>query len=116
MSDVHRLKRKVKKYEAILKDLMEEDEESDLTQSSIYEKTKDGEIQKKVLSNTGESFIVVDHGRDLTELNKSSYRAIKEQDSYARYKNVENKAKTAGGVYGWGTYLVGIGNLVVWFL
>lgn len=114
MSEVRRLRKKVKRYEEILKDLI--DEESELTESSIFEKDRDGNIQKKVMTTLGESFWVVDQGRDLSELNKSIYQAIKKQDSYRNYKNVETNFKTAGGVYGWANYILGVGNLVVWFL
>jgi hypothetical protein len=114
MSEVQRLKKKIKRYEEILKEI-EDDEENELLQSSIFERNKNGTIQKVVRSNLGSGFLVLDQGRDLDELNKSTYNAIAKQDSYSQYKRVEQNVKEAGGVYAWTTYMFGIANLV-WLL
>ena len=107
-------KKKILKYEEMIRDLLN-DEDSEMMESSIFEKDPDGTLRKQVLTTYGDRFTIIDSGRNLSELNKSRLSVIQEQDRFAACQDAKTKLKQAGSLYGWGTYLAGIGQMIVWF-
>ena len=106
---VQRMKSKIQKYETILKDLMEDsdDEEDEI----IVERNVHGETNKTVSGKLGDSYYIVDNGKNLEELNKSEYDAIKSQDDLYKYNKAKNAATKAGTVWGWTIGILGLGKV-----
>ncbi len=71
------------------------------------------DLNKKVKSDLTESFLVIDHGKNLNELNKKEQNIIKEQDSYSKYQNTNAYCQKASGLYKIAYYAISIGK---WFI
>ena len=80
--------------------------------SMIIFKDNDGYYQKKVRSEIGESYLILDENRDIDELNQSERNIIKRQDDFKKYDNVCKQLNKFSSVYGWGVAIVSCGR---WF-
>ena len=111
------LKKKLELYEKLMSDMKEleahDPSYNPLAESVIVEKDNYGNINKKVKSDLTESFLIVDHGKNLSELSKREQQVILEQDSYHKYKKTTEYLQKANGVYGVAYYALSIGK---WFL
>ena len=116
-SSCKKLKKKLDIYEKLVQDMKEIDNNDNshnsLRESVIIEKDNYGNINKKVQSDLSESFFIVDHGKNISELNKKEQNIILEQDSYHKYKKTNEYMQKASGVYGAAYYVLRIGK---WFL
>ena len=123
---IKKLERKIKKYEALIKNLIENsdsesedstycDESNDRnninTNSIIIEKEKDGTTYVLSQTKLGDAFVIVDDTKDLTELNKNELNIIKCQDDLHNYEKSCNYYKKVGTAWGWTTFIAGIGRL-----
>ena len=113
-----KLKKKLDTYEKFMKELQELDKSeikytNPLQESVIVEKDNFGNINKKVRSDLSESFLIVDKGKNLLELDKKEQQVILEQDSYHKYKNTSDKLQKANGVYKAARYVIGIGKWLI---
>jgi hypothetical protein len=110
------MQKKLDIYEKFIKELQEIDKKDEqynynpLEESVIIEKDNFGNINKKVRSDLSESFLIIDKGKDLKELNKSEHAIIKEQDSYHKYKNTTEYLSRADGVYKTIGYIIKYGK------
>lgn len=112
-------KKKLELYEKFIKELKSINIEStnieninntdSLRESIIIEKDN----SKKLRSDLTESFMVIENGKDLKELNKRDLDIILEQDSYAKYQNANYYCQKANGLYKIGYYALSIGK---WFI
>jgi hypothetical protein len=111
--EVIKLKKKLKKYNDILKELAAE-EETD-TNKSVYKSIIiETGTQKKVLpSDLGESFLVVDDIKNLDELNKNEQVIIHAQDDLSKAEKTKKYFKRLNNSYGWVCTAFGVSRLVV---
>ena len=114
------LQKKVDIYERFFKEMKQLEEEENkyksaeaLTDSIYIEKDMDGNRHMKVKSNLSESFILIDKGKDLTELNKKDQNIINEQKNLHDYVTTKEYVEQANGVHKVIRYVVGIGK---WFI
>ena len=63
-----------------------------------------------------ESYIVIDSGKNLAEINKDEQAAIKKQDEFANYESTAKYFKKGTTVYGIGCTVVNVGKYFVSFL
>jgi len=135
-----KLEIKIKKYESVLRQLLEEEEEKeidnnnnnrmysktceeedlywkpssnnfeDLEESIIFERDKDGVLSKKINSDIGESFIIMDEKKDLKEINKKEYNTIKEQENLHQYNKGSSVLKKLGPIYTVGSTTIKYGK------
>lgn len=107
-SNCKTLKKKMDAYEKFIQELKEIDDKkpqevqynfNPLEESVIIEKDNEGNINRKVRSDLSESFLIVDRGKNLVELDKKEQQIILEQDSYHKYKNTSEYLSKASGVY-----------------
>lgn len=121
MSDEHS---KIKRYEKVLDLLMDDsvfiemvnrkgrDKDKKLDEDIIMNHLDD---QTRVRSDLGESYNVVEEGRDLNELDKSVYTSLKAQDAYKKYKKIGKMGgmlKKSSIIYGITGTLVGVGTFI----
>jgi len=114
------LQKKVDIYERFFKEMKELEEEEiknksyeQLTDSIIIEKNIDGNRNMKVKSNLSESFILIDKGKNLTELDKKDQNIINEQNNLHDYVVTKEYVDQASGVYSVVKYVVGIGKWIL---
>lgn len=121
-SNCKNLKKKLELYENFMKGMkdIEADDNynqnyngNSLTESVIFEKDNYGNLNKKVKSDLTESFLVIENGKKLEELNKREQDIIKEQDSYSNYQNASAYCQKASGLYKVAYYALSIGK---WFV
>lgn len=114
-SNCKNLQKKLELYENFVKDMkdIEISNNNLLGESVIIEKDNWGNLNKKIRSDLTESFLVVENGKNLIELNKKEQGSITEQDAYSNYQNAETYLKKANGVYTVAYYAMRIGK---WFL
>ncbi|ARF09582.1 hypothetical protein Indivirus_1_205 [Indivirus ILV1] len=112
-SNCKNLQRKLELYENFVKDIKTIDNNNLLKESIIIEKDNYGNSNKKLKSDLTESFLIVDKGKNLNELDKKEQDIIKEQDSYSNYQNANTYIKKANNAYTISCYVVSIGK---WFL
>ncbi|AYV76884.1 MAG: hypothetical protein Barrevirus3_4 [Barrevirus sp.] len=108
------LKQKLDLYENFLKDVKDldinTDNNSDLRESMIIEKDNYGNINKKIRSELGESFLLIDKGKNIGELDKREQNVILEQDSYHNYQNGNEYLKKLGSLYTVAYYGIKVGK------
>jgi len=112
------LQKKVELYEKLMSDMKALDEHEQkqytsnnpLLESVIIEKDNYGNINKKVKSDLTESFLIIDHGKNLSELPKREQQVITEQDSYYKYKKTTAYFEKAKGISGAAYYALSIGK------
>lgn len=114
---ISNMKKKIEKYKETLNYLLDENlndtnyinntsntddnyDNSDLYESIIIYKDNDGYTQKKINSNLGESFLIVENGKDLSELNKNELRAVNKQNNLRKYEKIKKYVKKTNSVYG----------------
>ena len=117
-SSCKNLKKKLDMYENFVKDMqkleiIEERNNSHynpLEESVIIEKDNSGNQVKKIRSDLSESFMVVEKGKNMQELNKKERDIIKEQDAYSNYQNTNAHFKKANGAYKAAYYVLSVGK------
>jgi hypothetical protein len=104
------LERKIQIYEKCLKDIHEIDQEmiGELEASILIDQNYD----QKIKSNLSESFIVIDEGKKLVELNKKEQYAINEQNNLHNYIKATTYADKANTIYGKISYVLSFGNWI----
>lgn len=106
---------KINRYEDALRDILQynaiKDDYYDYT--GYVERDRDGNVIKKIRSNLTESFIVVDTGKDLDELDKKEINTIKMQDDLKNYTQTKQYIGKFSGVYSAVGMAVGVGTLVI---
>jgi hypothetical protein len=114
------LQKKVDIYERFFKEMKELEEEENkyksfeaLTESVYIEKDNDGNRNMKVKSHLSESFILIDKGKDLTELNKRDQNAINEQKNLHDYTVAKEYVEEANGIYSIVRFAFSIGKWLV---
>lgn len=116
-SNCKNLKKKLELYENFMKGVNDmkdiETDDNPLAESMIFEKDNYGNLNKKVKSDLTESFLVIENGKKLEELNKKEQDIIKEQDSYSNYQNASAYCQKASGLYKVAYYALSIGK---WFV
>lgn len=112
------LQQKLEKYQYIIKELLEENERfNEPTQNSIIiEKDNYGNSIKKVPSKLGDSYIIIDTKKDLSELDQNEYNAIIAQTNFSNYNKASNYAGRFGKVSGWVSSSVKYGKWALAFL
>lgn len=106
-------KKKLEIYNKFIKEIQELEDKNILAESMIIEKDNYGNLNKKVKSDLTESFLVIETGKNLKELNKRDQDIILEQDSYAKYQNINNYYQKANGLYKIGYYALSIGKWLI---
>ena len=111
-----KLKKKIKKYETLMKHLMDnsDSESEDLNNNQLHiieEKEKDGTTHMMVETKLGDAFVIINSGKDLKELNQNEYNIIKCQDDLHNYDKSCNYYKKIGTAWGWTTFVAGLGRL-----
>ncbi len=123
--EVIKLKRKLKKYNEIIKTLAKEEEldsssnsnnNKSVYKSVIIENHVDcgvGSKTKVLPSELGDSFLVIDETRDLDELNKSEQNAIHAQDYLSKADKTKKYFRRINNSYGWVCTVLGVSRLLV---
>jgi len=115
-SSCKNLKKKLDMYENFVKDMHNEERNNHnhnynpLAESVIIEKDNSGNQVKKIRSDLSESFMVVEKGKNMQELNKKEQDIIKEQDAYSNYQNTNAHFKKANGAYKAAYYVLSVGK------
>ena len=111
-----KLKKKIEIYEKFM-DQIKEVEETDskhiFEDSIIIEKDNYGDKIKKLRSNLGDSFLIIDNCKELDELDNSEYDAIHQQNKFRNWQEAEKVMDKAGIMYTVGKYALSLGK---WFL
>ena len=71
----------------------------DLTESIVLEMDENCNPVNKLKSNLSESFQIVKERKDLTELKKTKYNPIQEQNYLHQYHNLTQYTQSFTGVY-----------------
>lgn len=80
----------------------------------LLEQNKNGESSKFINTNLGETFTVIENNvKDLNELNRNEYNAIKQQEDLHKYEKTCEYYKKMGTVWGWTTFIAGIGKYAI---
>ena len=113
-----KLKEKVKKYQKIMKDFLDEDNDNDIDEklmlnSVIYEKTKEGETFQRVSTSLGENYTIINEGKDVDEMTKSEYKNIKCQNEYHQFVKAKNYLNKFSSIYGWVNTVLSFGKSVL---
>lgn len=116
--DVIKLKKKLKKYNDVIKSLVREENLDKDIQSSSYKSVIidnyiDGRKKKVLPSHLGESFLIIEEVRDLDELNKSEQIAIRAQDNLSTLDKTKKYIKRINNSYGWICSVVGVGRVLL---
>ena len=110
--ELNKAKQKLDRYEQALKILMDDsiiqdtylgnnkNDGSNLFESVIMDKNMRGEVVKKHNSRLGESYIILDKGKNLDTINNKEKAAIDEQDNLKRYEKAKTYAKKGSYLYG----------------
>lgn len=112
------LNKKIELYEKLIKDLHEIDknEKYSITDDGHMKRQKDINLEEsmyidrdnygnrhiKVRSDLSESFMVIDNGKQLSELSKNELNAIKMQDDLHNYNTAKNYFDRGDDIYSWG--------------
>ena len=109
------LKKRLDIYEKCMKELQELDEENygnfqNLEESIIISKDNNGNINKKIYSNLGESILVIEKGKKLDELNKKEQNVIMEQDNYRAYEQTIKASERVNTIM---SYVLRIGKFIL---
>jgi len=115
------LQKKVELYEKFFKEMkaLEAEEKNNdmnnnpLGESIVIKKDKNGDKNMKINSNLSESFLVINGGKNLKELNQKDQAIINEQKNLHDYTSAKKYVEKANGVYSVIRYIVGIGK---WFI
>lgn len=131
------LKRKVRKYEKLFNDINKDFEldkstkdipleelchpytrtefelDDPLLKSIIYERDKEGNLNKKRPSDFGDYYSILDNNTNLNEVSKNELRLIREQDNFSSYEKHRKFLTEAGSVYGWGLVIMNVGKLAI---
>jgi len=67
----------------------------------IIEINTDGESVRKIQSDLGDEYEIIDKVKDLTELSQKEYDALMYQDRIRTCDDIKNKIKEATVWYGW---------------
>jgi hypothetical protein len=118
-SDHNIMRKKLLLYEKFFEEMKKIEEEermnkedNGLNTSVIIEKDLEGNRNKKIPSNLSESFLVVDKGKDLTQLNQKEQNAINEQNNLHNYNEIKKYGQKASIVTNILGYVISIGK---WF-
>lgn len=114
------LKKKLAVYEKCFQELKEIDDQhsgqfQDLEESIIIFKDTEGNLNKKIHSDLGESILVIEKGKNLSELNKKEQDAIKEQDNYRAYEQTKKATEKINSTYSVISYVLGLGKIILLF-
>ena len=108
------IKKKLELYDNFVKEMkhleIKDEYSGSLGESIIIEKDNYGHNVKKVPSDLTESFLIVENGKNINELNKKDQAVLKEQDSYYNYKNTSNHFQKANIVYKGIYYTLSVGK------
>lgn len=80
---------------------------------SYYITDKDGNILKKTKSNLEDSYLIIETGKNLDELNNSQIIEIKKQDDLYKYDKLKTYTKSFSSYY---NIVYGFGKLIIPFL
>lgn len=112
-----KLKEKIKLYENFMKELkkyeVNDSNENTLECSIIIEKDNEGFRNKKIKSNLNESFLLIESGKNLEELDNDEYQIITLQDDLLKVDNAKSLIKKAGIVYTIATYVLKLGAWLI---
>jgi len=110
---IKRLEHKIKKYEEVLKDLMDgSDSDNSDTNKYIVEKEKDGTTHILVDTKLGDAFEVIEGGKDLSELRKNEFDMIRCQDDLHNYEKTCEYYKKIGTAWSVTSFVTSVGRLV----
>jgi len=87
-----------------------------VTECIYVEKTNQGERTKRFPSTLGESYVIIDVGKNIEELSKVEQQSICAQDDLHMYLNKKGTLDGAINAVGYGTSLLGIAKYVIPFL
>jgi len=115
------LRKKLDVYEKFVNDIRDIDQFDDkddnainiLEESVIFEKDKDGNLEKKIRSDLTESILVIDKCKNINDLYKKDQDIIKEQDNLASYNKLVNCSEKATGVYTAGSIILSIARFAL---
>jgi hypothetical protein len=116
------LQEKLDKFQEIFKELMEEHDEllncdniidSD---SIIIERDNYGNTIKKAPSKLGDSYVIIDKKKDLSELDRDEYAVIKAQNDFHNYKKTTKYHGKFSTAYGWASTVTKYGKYAIAFL
>lgn len=96
-------------YQDLLLDLKKINSEPEF----IQEINSDGIPEKKIKSDLGGNFIILDNYKDISELNISQINKIKSQDNLNKLDNIKTNL---AGVYNMGYYIISFGKFIFPFL
>lgn len=109
-AELKKAKKKIDKYEKAMKILLDDsviqetfvgsDRSSNMYESVIFEKNIDGEMLKKHNSDLGESYIILEKGKNIDHLSNKERRAIEEQDNLKNYENTKKYVNKGTYLYG----------------
>lgn len=137
------MKDKLYQYENLIKELIDdieniENEESDSSDDDVYnpktrildrkshqdielvddfivERDIYGNTHKSIQTDSGNTFVVIDNGKDLEEINKVEYNAIHSQEDFYKYEKTREYCNKVGTAWGWGAFVIGMGRLAISF-
>jgi hypothetical protein len=102
---IKRMKDKLTKYKAILKDL-ESDSEEEIIDTNIHiTQDSHGNPIKLVQSTLGDEFIVLETGKNMKEVSMTDLQIINEQENLYKCEMVKQRYKENGGILGWTSYI-----------
>lgn len=118
------LKRKVECCQNLLNEVTDaiqqmenkDDDKKDLEDSIIIETDNDGYEKKKVITDFGDSFLIMENGKDIEELDKKDQKVIYAQNDFYRYRKTVDAAKGVGNTYCTANIVIGIGKWILPFL
>ena len=108
-----RLRYKLQKCEDLLKELLEEKNDSDSENEIFMEENNDGHFDKKIYSDLGESFILLEEFKDLDELDRREQKLLKEQDNLKNYEKNKKYFNKFISAYGLGIIVTNIGRFLI---
>jgi hypothetical protein len=116
-NDCDIFKKKLEVYEKCFNDLRNidniQEKNTFLEESIIVEKDNVGNRVMKIPSDLTESFLVVDKGKNLNELNKNEEYGLKCQNDLHDYQKTKDYFKKAHGLYSFSYYVL---KLSKWIL
>jgi len=114
-SEIIKLKKKLKKYDEVLRTLAVDegdDNDKELYKSVLVYNPVDGQDKKMLPTELGESFLVLDEGKDLDELNKNEQNAIEQQTYLSRADRTKRYLRQLNNSYGWVCTVFGVTKIM----
>ncbi len=118
---------KLNRYEQALKILMDDSivgqldnnnynnhnnyDNSHMYESIIIEKDMEGNQNKKIRSDLGQSFLILDRGKNIDELDKIERKALNKQNELKEYENYATYYRKGNSIYGIFSTIAKVGAL-----